>query len=174
MPSPIGHAAAGVIVALAGEKNPPASKNETRILFLSCMLLAAIPDLDWLVPGFHRGPTHSLGAAGIVTLCAIGASRWATGRILWRDAILCGLAYASHILMDWLGHDQTTNPGVMAFWPFSHSLFYSGLDWFRSTERVGAFVSPQLEHNLRTLVQETLTLGPILLVLLWRRRQLRR
>ena len=174
MPSPIAHAAAGLIVALAGEKT--VASERVRIpwaFFLTCMVLAALPDLDWLIPGFHRGPTHSMGFAVLVTLVAAGITQPVTGQVRWRIALICGLAYASHIFMDWLGQDPTANPGVEALWPFSDRMFISGLDVFRSTWRDDAFVSPHFEHNLRTLAQETLILAPILLVLLWRRGQRR-
>lgn len=169
MPSPIGHAAAGLIVALAGEKK---QRTVGWLLLAVCMILAALPDLDWLAPGFHRGPTHSIGAAGFVTLVAAAVTARA-GKPNWRIAFICGLAYASHIFMDWLGQDPTANPGVAALWPFNDRMFISGLDVFRSTWRDDAFVSPHFEHNLRTLAQETLILAPILLVLLWRRGQRR-
>jgi hypothetical protein len=137
------------------------------------MFLAAVPDIDWIYPPFHRGPTHSVGAALLVTLIAAAVTQRATGQVQWKIALTCGLAYGSHILMDWLGEDRTIHPGVMAFWPFGQALFYSGLDWFRSTERIGAFQQPQLQHNLRTLLQEFVILGPVLLFVLWQRRKRR-
>ena len=176
MPSPIGHAAAGLIVALAGERRHQTGSlvRWSAPFLVLCMVLAAAPDLDWLIPGFHRGPTHSIGFAVLVTLGAAAVSRLATGRANWRVALICGLAYSTHIVMDWLGEDPTIRPGVAALWPFSDRLFMSGWHLFRSTQGDNPFGPMQFQHNLRTLVQETLILGPFLLVLLWRRRQLRR
>ena len=170
MPSPIGHAAAGLIVALAGEK-----KTQTFgwSFFALCMVLAAAPDLDWLIPGFHRGPTHSIGFAALVTLGVAAVSRLATGKASWRIALICGLAYSTHIVMDWLGEDPTIRPGVAALWPFSDRLFMSGWNLFRSTQGDNPFGPMQFEHNLRTLVQEALILGPVLLWLVWRRKKQR-
>lgn len=179
MPSPVGHAVAGLIIGLAGERvvgrepgaQPDArAESYTRVFILACIVMAAMPDLDYIYPPSHRGPTHSLGATALIVLLAAAISRWVTGRTMWRVAVLLGVAHSTHILMDWLGEDITVTPGVQALWPLSHQLFHSGLDVFRSTKRVDAFVQPQFAHNLKTLVQEMLMLGPILIWLLWRRR----
>jgi membrane-bound metal-dependent hydrolase YbcI (DUF457 family) len=172
MPSPIAHAAAGLIVALAGEKTV-AARRVPWVFVLACMVLAAAPDLDWLRPGFHRGPTHSIGFAVLATLVAAAVTKPATGKVNWRIALMCGLAYATHILMDWLGEDPTVRPGVAALWPFSDKLFMSGWGLFRSTQGDNPFGPTQFPHNVRTLIQETLILGPILLWLLWRRKKQR-
>jgi|SRR5688572_11124812 len=187
MPSPVGHAVAGLIVALALERRIPAGKKgaggagsttpatyaptdlRTRALFLVCMFLAALPDIDYLYPPIHRGPTHSMGATVIVMLAAAGVTWWTTGRIRWPLAIVCGLAHFSHVVMDWLGEDPTATPGVMALWPLSDRLFISGSGLFRSTWRINPLAPANLAHNLRTLAQEMILLGPILFWLLWRR-----
>ena len=175
MPSPFGHALAGLIVALAGDKprtyGPADPRTFPWALLLSCMFLAALPDIDWIHPPWHRGPTHSIGAVAIITLAAAGVTRLATGRTRWRDALLCGLAYASHIFMDWLGEDPTLNPGVAALWPLSDQMFISGLNLFRSTRRLEVLAPEQILHNFITLVQEILILGPILIWLLLRRKK---
>ncbi len=171
MPSPVGHAVAGLIVALASERPQPraALAPVPWTLLLVCMVLAALPDLDYVYPPSHRGPTHSIGAAVIATLIAAAVTRWTTGRTSWRIAAVCGLAYFSHVVMDWLGEDPTPTPGVKALWPFTDQLFKSGLDIFRSTKRLAVFALPQLIHNVITLAQEMAILGPILAWLLWRR-----
>ena len=175
MPSPIGHAMAGLIVALAGEKaRGRGLENQAALrvpwtLFLVCMFLAALPDIDHVYMPIHRGPTHSIGATVIVLLVAAGVTRWTTGRIRWRIAVVCALAYFSHIVMDWLGEDPTIRPGVKALWPISDRLFMSGWDIFRRTERFEPLAPVQIAHNLRTLLQEVILLGPLLIWLLWRR-----
>lgn len=170
MPSPVGHAVAGLIVALAGERQILARlEPRPTLFFFACMLLAALPDLDYIYPPIHRGPTHSIGAAVFVTLIAAAVTRWSTGRVRWRIAAVCGLAYSSHIVMDWLGADPTANPGVMALWPLSDRLFISGWELFRSTWRIDAFSPGNFEHNALTLAKELALLGPLLIWLVWRR-----
>src|SRR6185503_16855728 len=111
----VGHAMAGLIVALAGEpkkrpggagsRNPRthAPANPRTVpwsLFLSCMVLAALPDIDWVYPLYHRGPTHSIGAVALVMLIAAAVTLRRNGSVRWRVVLLCGLAYGSHIVMD--------------------------------------------------------------------------
>ena len=77
MPSPVGHAIAGVAAGwlVAGAPNAPkvagtfAGKVPATFLLEAVLFgaLAALPDVDLLV-GAHSGPTHSLGAAVIVGL----------------------------------------------------------------------------------------------------------
>lgn len=178
MPSPVGHALAGLIVALAGERSTNAGTSgppdlRTRVLFLACMFLAALPDLDYLYPPIHRGPTHSIGASAIVMLIAAGVTGWTTGRIRWRIAVVCAIAHFSHIVMDWLGADPTANPGVMALWPLSDTMFISGWELFRSTWRIDPLAPGNFEHNALTLAKELAILGPVLVAIWWRRNRAR-
>src|SRR5262245_59308723 len=74
MPSPIGHALAGVAVSIAA--GPWAGRKRfldilARPLTLLAIVLATLPDIDLLVRGFHRTATHSLSATVIVTIVAI-------------------------------------------------------------------------------------------------------
>ena len=184
MPSPVGHAVAGAIIALASDR-PAAAGEWARLksrspfaaipwmLVLVCAVLAALPDIDYIYPPSHRRATHSIGATIIVMLVVAAVTRWTTGRISWRIAAVCGLAYFSHIFMDWLGEDPTPTPGVLALWPLSDRLFISGWELFRSTRRLEPFAPAQIAHNMRTLVQEMAILGPILLWVLWRRAKTR-
>lgn len=181
MPSPIGHAVAGLIIGLASRpetgsfdpaRSPDLKSRPPYNLVLCYALVAALPDLDWIYPPLHRGPTHSLGATLIVTLAAAAMTWWWTGRPRWRIAIFCGLAQFSHVVMDWLGEDLTQTPGVMMFWPLSDERWQSGWNLFRSTWRLDPLAPPHLIYNAKALAQEMAILGPILLWLLWRRRRL--
>ena len=69
MPSPIGHALAGIA---AGWAVAPAARERGAMLGRAAVygLVAAAPDLD-LLAGAHSGPTHGLGAAIIA-----GALAW--------------------------------------------------------------------------------------------------
>lgn len=167
MPSPIGHAMAGVIVALAGEE-PPARRPWP--LLIACAALAAIPDLDYIYPPIHRGPTHSFAAVLLVAVGVAAVTRSRGGRTHWRVVAVCTMAYASHLFMDWLGRDVTDLPGVRMLWPWSDHRLISGWDVFRNTERTDLFTYEKIVHNARTLLQEVVILGPILAVLWWRRR----
>src|SRR5262245_48602249 len=72
MPSPIGHALAGLAVALVSGRPPAARFREalTNPFTLACIGLAVLPDADLLIPGFHRTATHSVTATLLVIIVA--------------------------------------------------------------------------------------------------------
>jgi membrane-bound metal-dependent hydrolase YbcI (DUF457 family) len=94
---------------------------------IACGLLAAAPDLDFLVHA-HRTYTHSVGATLLVCL-AVALWCRAKGQPVLSTTVLCGLAYGSHIPLDWLASSELRSPGVMAFWPWSHE-YYKGYGLF--------------------------------------------
>ncbi len=167
MPSPIGHALAGVAVAWAG------APSLDRTLTLTAASLAMLPDVDLLgrlfggpFAGAHRTVTHSIGAVIVVTIIAAVVTAKVTRRNRARIVAVCAAAYASHLVLDWLGVDTTFPYGLQALWPFSDRFYISGWDIFGPTARIGLFTAPTMLVNLKAVVQETAILGPIVL-LLW-------
>lgn len=117
-----------------------------------------LPDIDLLF-GAHSGPTHSLGAAAIVTLMAWGVSGYRS-----RPAITLAVfaAYASHIFLDWLGADTSPPLGVMALWPFSTQYFMSPVPLMPAISR--RYWLPDFwSHNLRALAFELVIFTPLAL-----------
>jgi membrane-bound metal-dependent hydrolase YbcI (DUF457 family) len=164
MPSPIGHMLAGVAVAWSG--GPTLRRSDGLVLV--CAALAAAPDLDLLLPGPHRGATHSLAAAVAVTIIAAAV----TGQVTrWRTALLCGFSYASHLLLDWLSADNYPPRGIQLLWPFSDRWFISDLDLFRQTARQQFLTAPIIRQNLIAVAQELAILLPILALVWWARRR---
>jgi inner membrane protein len=163
MPSPIGHALAGLAVAWAADAVPPqqdrGGHQGLHNAYL-CATLAALPDADLLLPIAHRTVTHSFAAVAAVALLMIVASR-VTGKVTRRVAIACVAAYASHLLLDWLQADPTPPLGIQAFWPASSAWFISGWDLFRPTERRHLFELDTLWRNVAAVVQETVILGSV-------------
>jgi len=186
MPSPFGHALAGVAVAWSADiatrrQSPPR-------LVATCAALAALPDVDLVVRRYHRTWSHSVTAVLVVTIVAaavtgrvthLRAARFAGrarfraspfgaqdgGRARWRTALVCGGAYASHLLLDWLGVDTWPPYGLQILWPFSDRWFISGWDIFRQTARDRFFTAPVIRNNVLALVQEAAILLPIVAVL---------
>lgn len=103
---------------------------------LTCAVLAALPDIDLILPITHRGPTHSV-TAGIITCAVAYAVLTAMNGIRARlgRAVTLGVAVLTHVLFDWLAADSAAPRGVMAFWPFSHSFFVSDVELFGPIER---------------------------------------
>ena len=176
MPSPVGHALAGVAVAWGADLVP--GRRAWRIapadacwyrkagdgLTVVCLALAAIPDAD-LLTSSHRTFSHSISSVVVVALVAAVAAAWAHRPVV-RIAGMSGAAYASHLFLDWLGVDTTPPEGIQVFWPFAHAWFISGFDLFRATERENLFSAQAFWTNVLAVTQEIVLLAPVL-VALW-------
>jgi membrane-bound metal-dependent hydrolase YbcI (DUF457 family) len=169
VPSPIGHALAGAAIAWSFR-----GTTDWRLPVV-CAAAAALPDIDLLYMPTHRTATHSVPVAVLLTIVAVGVTGWVNPIREWLRrrfgvqtqtsvvGLACGLAWSSHVLLDWLGADANPPYGVQAFWPFLDTWFYSGLDLFPGTQRRQPFSSRALLINLRAAVQETLIMGAVLL-----------
>src|SRR6476620_812452 len=137
MPSPLGHALAGLAAAwgsdlVPGRRTPRTAPANASFfsraggwLTIACVGLAVLPDLD-LASRAHRAFSHSVGAVIVVTISAAAVTVWVTRRTghqtslgspglsIVRVAIMCGLAYATHVLLDWLAVDQRAPLGLQA------------------------------------------------------------
>jgi inner membrane protein len=163
MPSPIGHALGGAAVALIADLWPGRPVGRLRFP-LTCAALAAVPDVDLLLPIAHRTMTHSLGAVAFMTIIAAAVTGKVTeGR--WRITLACGAAYTSHLLLDWLQADPRAPYGIQALWPLSSTWFISGWNVFRATERRHILEWASMRSNFLAVVQEIAILGPVVLAL---------
>ena len=181
MPSPAGHLIAGVAVAWAAEAfalrrprvpdagRPYAAAPIVTPLVLACAALALAPDLDILLAS-HRTYTHSIAAAALAALAG-GAMARALRLPGLATGLTCGLAVASHIALDWLGHDGTPPIGLMALWPLSASFFYSGIDLFADVSR--RYWQPEefILNNAVSVARELLILVPIAALAFWFRQR---
>lgn len=176
MPSPIGHALAGVAVAWVADLVPGDRAWRTvpgtgswyqragGNLTLLCAGLGAAPDLD-LAFVAHRTVTHSLFAVLFVGLFAAALAANAR-RPIARVGLMCAGAYASHLLLDWLGTDRFPPMGLQLLWPISRDWYISGIDVFRQTNSRRIFERGPMVTNIRALIQEIAILGPTV-VALW-------
>ena len=157
MPSPIGHMIAGAAIGRAITPHE-------RTVIVACAVLAVAPDLDLILPQAHRTWTHSFVAVAIVTIVAIAV----TGKVKHSAAL--ALAFASHLLLDWLAVDPTPPHGIQLLWPFSNDWYISGLDIFRGTARRNLFTARTTWINATAIAQEVAILGPVAWVT-WRLRR---
>ena len=172
VPSPVGHVLGGVAAGwlVAGRHRDPGVRPPGWLPHVAARwwregavfgALGAAPDLDLLV-GAHSTYTHSVGAAAIVA----GLAYVLRGRRPARWAIACGLAMASHVLLDWLGSDTTPPIGIMALWPFSPEFYQSPLSVFPAVSRQfgqWSFVSA----NTGAAACEIVILGPLVIAVGW-------
>lgn len=174
MPSPIGHALAGVATAgvFRSRYSPQvpqaagASSTWNDRFAILCAALAITPDLDLVYLPIHRTVTHSVTAIAFVMIVAAVVTGWVTRgragqagqagragkawqatRINWRIVFACGVAYGSHVLMDWLGADASRPYGIQLFWPVSHEWFVAPWAIFPGTERRAPFSTRSLLIN---------------------------
>jgi len=156
VPSPIGHALGGAIVAFAVGTLGTAGTVGT-------IAAAVAPDIDFLWGG-HNRETHSLGAAIIAGLVVYA---WKRNQ---RLAVAVALAWASHVLFDWLGSDDTPPLGVMALWPLNSSFYFADAYVFEAISR-RYWLDNFFTHNAWAVIKELLILGPIAFIAFqWRAR----
>ena len=170
MPSPVGHFIAGATAGWLVNAVPPAAASPADRVRIGVLFgtLALLPDLD-LLAGMHSGPTHSLGATAIVGALAFGVAR-ARGVVSpGRLALAFALAYVSHVLLDWLGSDDSPPLGIMALWPVSHDHFESDLHVFKAISRRYYLGWAVVQQNGIALIRELIILVPLLLMVwYWR------
>ena len=153
MPTPVGHALGGLIV---GAALAPSG-------LLLCAAAGVLPDIDFAWGG-HNRETHSLGAAIIAGVVVLAWKRNP------RLALAVTLSWASHVLCDWLGSDDTPPLGVMALWPLSNDYYFSNAFFFEAISR-RYWLDNFWTHNLWAVALEILILAPPLAALTWLRRR---
>lgn len=173
MPTPVAHSLAGTTIALLSSRKRPLDKK-----FLAASVIAAsFADIDFGI-GFlagrnlHHYFTHSVGFtllfAGTVYLLA---RAYARDRPAF-DALVLGVAYLSHILLDMLSKDTAPPFGLQLFWPVSHEFYISPILVFDDIWR-GTLAKLFGLHNWLSVAREILIVGPPTALGLWwwRRRQ---
>jgi hypothetical protein len=168
MPSPVGHALGGVIVGFVmAPKGPGAwGLGPGRNALTLIMLAAVLPDIDFAWGG-HNRETHSLGAAIIAGLVVLTWQRSP------RLAIAVALSWASHVLFDWLGSDDTPPLGVMALWPLKTNFYFADAFVFEAISR-RYWLDNFIPHNSWAVTKEILILGPVVAIVTLVRSRARR
>lgn len=127
--------------------------SDLRLYSALCIVAACLPDIDFAW-GRHSMETHSLTFA---VLCGLGVLAW---RRSPRLATAFTLAVASHVLLDWLGSDDSPPLGVMALWPFSRDFYFAEAYVFQTISRrywLPGFVM----HNALAVLREIALLLPL-------------
>jgi membrane-bound metal-dependent hydrolase YbcI (DUF457 family) len=159
MPSPVGHGLGGIAAAW------PLVPERTRRAALIVASAAIAPDLDLLL-GTHRGASHSLGSALIAGAAMAAIAR----RDRWRWGAAVALAWASHVLLDWLSNDTRPPIGIMAFWPLTHRYYKSAIEIFPAVSRK-YWEARFWRYNAHAVAVELVVLGPVAALALWRWRR---
>lgn len=163
MPSPVGHALAGLTVHAALARD-----GELRSWPRAAVVVAAAlaPDLDLLFRladgrNHHNNETHSAGlallAAAVVAL-ASRAAGWARPLGL---GLAAGSGWLSHVLLDYLNLDTSPPIGIMALWPLSRAYFKFPWPIFLDIGRTLDWA--MVQKNTLAVAWEVALLGPLLL-----------
>jgi len=160
MPTPIGHALGGLTVAWLSPGR------HSRTLVAACVGAAVAADLDILIHD-HRSYTHSVGAVIVVGVVAWGLARLKSRPTAVGVGVTIAAAYATHIVLDWLGKDTAVPFGLPALWPFSSSYYISNANLFMEISRRYWKPDEFIMGNLRAGAWELLVLGPIAALAYW-------
>ena len=172
MPLPVLHSFAGYSIYRAFHTD--GKRLSWRLAFLS-IFLANLADFDFL-PGlftdvvgkYHRGITHSVGAA-LICAFLITFVAWSAKRIsFWRNFFLCFFAYLSHVVLDFFTLEGSWMP---ILWPLSSArfnppfVFFGGVaDGVNSSAGRGIFFTSLVSQATVTrLIFETSVVAFILL-----------
>jgi inner membrane protein len=168
MPTPVAHSLVGA--SLVAAVLPRAGRRRFWVPLVVGALLANAADLDFFLVvifrsrAWHRGFTHSLTFALIVFLCFL----LALGRARAREVVAFGLAYASHVLLDFA--TTKAGGGLELFWPFSPDRF--GLRWWGLSEIPSRLPPAEILKSLS--LEFVLFAPPLLFLILLRRGAFRR
>jgi membrane-bound metal-dependent hydrolase YbcI (DUF457 family) len=163
MPLPVAHSLVGA--SLVAAVLPRAGRVRYWAALAAGAALANAADLDFVLSfalrsrGWHRGFTHSLAFALAVFACLL----LALGRARARAAAAFGLAYASHVALDFATTVQ--GGGVELFWPFSSERH--GLRWWGLSEIPSRLPAAEI---LKSLSLEFVLFAPPLIFLILLRR----
>ena len=170
MATPIGHALVGGLLYFTGNR----SHTIDVPVLLVYVFFANAPDLDFLLgiligdPGaFHHGITHSLGfgvlfTAVVAAVLALTWQRFANYGLL-KLAVVGFLAYASHLLVDFLTLDERVPYGMPLFWPFSNQYVHAPVYIIPNVLHSASQLSL---HNLNVAFRELVVFGVPLLYLM--------
>lgn len=165
-----GHVAVGLLAGRLHGGTPGSSARRASAGALALFAaVSMLPDADVFLVAMgasdagaigHRGASHSLSIAlGIGLLCAMAARR--LGWPVLRTAMAGTLAVASHALLDVLG---SGGRGLMVFWPWSSTRFFSPWRVFPDAPRGIKLLS---HAGLIELAIELAIFSPITLYALW-------
>lgn len=151
--------------------------NKPWKLLLLCVVLANLPDVDFvlgIVHGhpnlYHRLLSHSIGfALAVGVLCGL-YGKLRHGRFLPMFALSVGACF-SHVVLDYLGADTSEPHGVTALWPFSTAYFIAPVTLFSALKKGDTVADLALGifnvHNILGLMREVVVFSLLLAVQNW-------
>jgi len=182
VPSPVAHSLAGVALVwlfrypLNLSPEPSGGRPRGWLVTLAAVILASVAaDFDFLpgflvgMPGrFHRGPTHSFGAAVIYGVLALAYARWRGIKSPNTLGLLLGLVYGSHVVLDVFTLDFGDQIGVPLWWPLLSGNVVAPFHLFLYIQRgpgsASFFASQFNAHNGYAVLWEVAVMSTVLLI----------
>jgi hypothetical protein len=162
MPSPIGHALAGLSVHALTARDEAERREPLRLALIVGAALA--PDLDLLLNlmdgrNHHQGPSHSIGAAVLAALAVTTFGVLAGRREAWRLGAWAGVGWLSHLALDFLSIDTSPPIGLPLLWPVATGYYKSPWPLFLDIGRTLNLAT--VVHNAMAVAWEIVVLGPL-------------
>jgi membrane-bound metal-dependent hydrolase YbcI (DUF457 family) len=170
MPSPLAHGVVGLTAHVLASRDREELRDPWRLgVTVGASLLPDVDLLFKLVDGrnHHNYEFHSIGFAFLAALTGAFVFRLLRWRRPVALALVVGLAWCSHLLIDYLNVDTHPPIGLMALWPLSSAHFKSPVPLFMDIGRTLDWTT--VKHNAVAGAWEMAVLLPLLLVS-WRRR----
>lgn len=170
MPSPIGHAIAGLTMHALAARTAVELRDPRRIVLTVGAALA--PDLDLLLQfvdgrNHHGRELHSVGAALAAALVVAIAWRLFGQPRAQALGVVVAAAWSSHVALDYLNIDTNPPIGIMALWPFSARFYKCPWPVFLDIGRTLDWATAR--HDALAAAWESVLLLPFL-ALAWRLR----
>ncbi len=170
MPTPIGHSMAGAAIYVASTKGKHLLRSWKWLVV--CMVFAALADIDFLPALFgridianrvHRGPTHTLLFALVISGVVYGTLRILGKPGVVRATSLVFLCMASHLILDVLGKDSRPPLGIPILWPLEKQSLKVPVEIFPYL-RKDTYAELFGPHNIGVLAYEILLFGTLIFV----------
>jgi membrane-bound metal-dependent hydrolase YbcI (DUF457 family) len=170
VPSPVAHGLVGLTVHVLSARE----RDELFDPWRAAVTVGAalIPDADLLLRfvdgrNHHGNEMHSIGFAIVAAVAGAALFRLLRWKKPLATALAVFLAWASHVVLDYLNVDTHPPIGIMALWPFSNGYYKSPIPIFLDIGRTLDWTAVQ--HNSLAVAWECVVLIPLLL-LAWRHR----
>jgi len=173
MPSPLAHGLVGLTVHILAARDREDLRDPRRIA--AAIGAAVLPDLDLAFRfldgrNHHDNETHSLGCAVLAAAASAVLFLLLRLRRPFALALVVGLSWTSHLVLDYLNVDTSPPIGIMALWPLSTAHFKSPVPIFMDIGRTLTWTT--VRHDAVAGAWECVVLVPLLLAA-WRHKRRR-
>ncbi|PWT93242.1 MAG: hypothetical protein C5B54_02185 [Acidobacteria bacterium] len=173
MPSPVGHTLGAYAALVTLDPRWVQDRKRNLVALGLAFTFGTMADADFIVAEYSNNPalhhhffTHSIPfAVGLMLVTILLLKLFRVRRPLWYGFML-GVAYGTHLLLDYFAQDGSTPVGIPLLWPFTIRHFITPVNIFYSIHR-GEFTDLFSFHNFVAILIEILILLPIALLAHW-------